>query len=332
MEGHDVSRLGELVLAWLLTRVDGRGTRGDLSRALKSFIDHQWSSGEWSTRLEETLAALQAEGLVDPSGRKGLALTREGRSRALSALGVERLAKGTTWKQLKRTHLVARSLGLASTPDTLARLRDADGLRAVLVQKQLGLPAPGTRSLAQLRDALCWKALGVETERPFTLAAVQALLLGRVAQSSREVSAPQALQQLAARGVGARRMDPDNLRLAALRSWLFPVVEPAPAAAPPASPLPAEDNLHAFAERVLHAARTATNGRFGEDRVFISHIWRAMQGSGLDERTFKNQLLQANQKRLLSLSRADMVELMDPADVAASEIRHLGATFHFIAL
>jgi hypothetical protein len=100
----------------------------------------------------------------------------------------------------------------------------------------------------------------------------------------------------------------------------------------PGTPAPrsAEEDLPTFAERVLRAARTSATGRFGDDRVFISHVWRAM--GGLDEQSFKNRLVEANQKRLLSLTRADMVELMDPTDVAASEIRHFGATFHFIAL
>jgi hypothetical protein len=107
-------------------------------------------------------------------------------------------------------------------------------------------------------------------------------------------------------------------------------VEPAPAH--PGSWSASEEGLHAFAERVLQVARGARAGRFGDDRVFISQVWRAMQRPGLDEQSFKGRLLEANQKRLLSLSRADMVEPMDPAELAASEIQHLGATFHFIAL
>jgi hypothetical protein len=319
-----------VVLAWLVTRAEGQGARSDVSRALKPLADHLWSSGEWSARLDALLARLVQEGLVRQSARKSLALTPEGRARALAALGVERLPKGTTWKQLKQTHLVALALGLAPSSANLARLGRAEGLRAVLVQKQLGGAAPGTQSLAQVRDALCWRQLGVETDKPFTLAAVQAVLLSRALQATRETAPAQALQQLAARSVGARRTDTESLRLAALRAWAFPAVEPAPAH--PGSWSASEEGLHAFAERVLQVARGARAGRFGDDRVFISQVWRAMQRPGLDEQSFKGRLLEANQKRLLSLSRADMVELMDPAELAASEIQHLGATFHFIAL
>jgi hypothetical protein len=329
MEGREVSRVGELALVWLLTRAEGKGARSDVSRALKPFADHRWSSGEWGGRLDETLARLGQDGLVTQNARKGLTLTAQGRARALEVLGVEHLPKGATWKQLKGTHLVALALGLTPSSTNLSRLGRAEGMRAVLVQKHLGLEPSQPRSLAQVRDLLCWRQLGVETDKPFTLAAVQAVLLGRELQASREVTAPQALQQLAARSVGARRTDTESLRLAALRAWTFPAGESAPASPAPASP---DESLRIFAEHVVRAARSSVAGRFGDDRVFISHVWRAMQGQGLDEQAFKRRLVEANQRRLLSLSRADMVELMDPAEVAASEVRHLGATFHFIAL
>jgi hypothetical protein len=337
MEGNEVSRVGRLALVWLLTRPEGKGSRSGLSSALKSFSSHRWSSSEWSTRLDESLAALESKGLVRQTARKGLLLTKEGRAQGLTFLGMERLPKGLDWKKLRLTHLTAHALQLPAS--SAGRLGKADDLRAVLVQKQLGLAGVGTRTLKQVRDELCWKQLGVETDKPFTLAAVQSFLLGQVLQASREVKPSQAMQQLAARSVGARRMDAESLRVAALQSWLIPSAEPArssglPRASEPTAQAsrPAEEGLHAFAERVLHIARGSASGRFGNDRVFISHVWRAMRGQGLDEHSFKNRLVEANQKRLLSLSRADMVELMDPADVAASEIHHLGSTFHFIAL
>ncbi|OJH36716.1 hypothetical protein [Cystobacter ferrugineus] len=342
MRGSEMSRVGELVLVWLLTRADGKGARSAVSSALKPFTAHRWSPGEWSTQLDAALGSLEAAGLIEQTARKGLGLTKEGRARALEFLGEPRLPKGLTWKKLRLTWLTARALELPNSQGE--KLGAAGHLRAVLVQKQLGLERVGARTLKQVQDELCWKQLGVTTDKPFTLAAVQSLLLGRVLQSSREVKASQALEQLAARKVGARRTDAESLRLAALQSWLLPASSPTPQAtatstperAPEPVPAPeprsADETLPAFAERVLSTARAATSGRFGEDRVFISHVWRALGDSSLDERTFKNRLIEANQKRLLSLSRADMVNLMDPADVSASETRYLGATFHFIAL
>lgn len=334
MRGSEVSRVGDLVLAWLLTRAEGKGARSGVSSALKPFTAHRWSAGEWSTHLDEALEALETGGFIEQTARKGLGLTKEGKARGLKFLGLER-AKGLSWKTLRLTHLTALSLGLPSAQGE--KFGKVGHLRAVLVQKQRGLGRVGTRTLKQVQDELCWKQLGVTTDKPFTLAAAQSFLLGQVAESSRELKASQAMEQLAARQAGARRTDAESLRQAIVQSWLLPTSEPveakpaAPSAPAPKAP-PQEEALPAFAERVLHTARTATSGRFGEDRVFISHVWRAMGEPSLDERTFKNRLIEANQKRLLSLSRADMVDVMNSADVSASETRHLGATFHFVSL
>jgi|GEM_PF-4736930 len=95
-------------------------------------------------------------------------------------------------------------------------------------------------------------------------------------------------------------------------------------------------SLRDFARQVLEAARALEpNSRavFGDDKAFVSHVYRAMAAETrgtLEE--FKARLMEANRAHLLNLSRADMVELMDRTDVQESEIRYLGATFHFIGL
>lgn len=335
MQGSEVSRVGELVLAWLLTRAEGKGTRGKVAEALRPFTAHRWSAGEWNAQLDETLGALEAGGWLERSARRGLGLTREGRARALKFLALERVPKGLTWNKVWSTFLTAQALNVpASRREKLGRSKD---LRAVLVQQRQGLGPVGERSLQAVQDELCWKQLGVTTNKPFSLVNVRAFLLGQVLQSTREVTASQALEQLAARQVGARRTDPNSLRQAAIQSWLLPPPEPSPtkAAVPapaPTPPPPADEPLPNFAERVMRTARALKSGRYGEDRVFISHVWRALGEPSLDERAFKQRLLSANQQRLLSLGRADMVEWMNPQDVSASEIRYLGSTFHFIAL
>jgi hypothetical protein len=95
-------------------------------------------------------------------------------------------------------------------------------------------------------------------------------------------------------------------------------------------------DLDVFAKRVVEAARESRSGRFGSDKVFVAHVWKALQDDpafaamGLDG--FKHRLAEANNARLLDLSRADMVEAMDLDDVELSEVPYLGATFHFIRL
>lgn len=80
-------------------------------------------------------------------------------------------------------------------------------------------------------------------------------------------------------------------------------------------------------------ARVPESGRFGARKVFVSAIWGALVAQGY--RTsgfegFKAQLVAAQRAQLLSLARADLVAAMPAATVAASEISHDGATYHFV--
>lgn len=128
-----------------------------------------------------------------------------------------------------------------------------------------------------------------------------------------------------------------------MRDAVTPATEQAestPASAPEApQPPPAQserDELSEFADRVNEAARAATTGKFGPNKVFISHVWNTLKNDepfrslGLDG--FKQRLTDANRAGLLALSRADLVEAMDPADVDQSETPYLNATFHFIQI
>jgi hypothetical protein len=85
---------------------------------------------------------------------------------------------------------------------------------------------------------------------------------------------------------------------------------------------------------VRELADTSPTGHFGEHKVFISHVWdrfREDQASnGMTREEFDRRLVEANRENLLTLSRADLVDAMDPADVQASEIRLSHSTFHFI--
>jgi hypothetical protein len=52
----------------------------------------------------------------------------------------------------------------------------------------------------------------------------------------------------------------------------------------------------------------------------------------MDLPAFKQRLAEANNARLLDLSRADLVQAMDPDDVHLSEVTYLNAVFHFIRI
>lgn len=360
-------RLSGIALCWLMTRSERRGTRKELEDALRPFVEHQLSRAEWKLRFEALMEALLGGGTVAVRGRSGLELTPAGRTEVLRFLQLDQPPRGLTWKKLKATYLVARSLDLPPSKAVVARMKDADGVRAAALQRQHGLDAEEGLTLAQARDRLLWRQLGVETDRPFTLSAVQAHLLGQMLDA-KTTDPRKGVEQLAARAAGAPRVDAEAVRLSLMRRWAVARVEgdaedepelraatspeaPAtrPAIATQAASANAEAATHvsegerdtkpgappstaAFAERVLSVARALPTGRFGANKVFISHVWKALQPEWNTREAFDAALLEANRTRLLSLTRADLVSAMNPKDVAESEVRSFGASFHFVVV
>ncbi|QAT83214.1 hypothetical protein EJ065_1615 [Corallococcus coralloides] len=319
------TRLQGLALAWLATRSEKKaGTRTELTKTLHAFVEHRWSRGEWSGRFDALLTELLEDKLVEARGRSGLALTGAGRQQALKFLRVDS-PKGLTWKRVKQQHLLAKGLGLPGSKPALGRLSDADGVRALVLKRAHKLEGPETPTLAQVRDRLLWRQLGVETDEAFSLRAVQAHLLGQLLEQ--EVRDPKrGVEQLAARAVGAARVDAEVVRMAALREWVL--AEPEKARVRPLS-----TDTSSFARRVLDAAGAVPpSGRFGDNKVFISHVWKALRPEWADRPAFNEALLEANRANQLSLGRADLLAAMNPRDITESEVRAVGATFHFVVL
>lgn len=99
---------------------------------------------------------------------------------------------------------------------------------------------------------------------------------------------------------------------------------------------PKDAGLKLFAYWVLESAKRSKTGKFGDDRIFISHAWkqykRDQKPKGLDLDGFKERLVEANRERFLSLVCADMAPMMDSTDVRESETRYLSATFHLLCI
>jgi len=80
--------------------------------------------------------------------------------------------------------------------------------------------------------------------------------------------------------------------------------------------------------------RIGADGRFGDEKVFVSAIWQYLEDDGrladwsLDR--FKRWLVKANSDQLLDLARADAQGDMDSRLVEESEIIDQGAAFHFV--
>jgi hypothetical protein len=105
-----------------------------------------------------------------------------------------------------------------------------------------------------------------------------------------------------------------------------------------------EETLEEFAARVIATARRMPNdsqtgqesrgARFGEHRVFIRAVFDEMarEPGAQTWEAFIARLLEANRARMLSLSRADLVEAMHPRDVAESRITYFGSEFNFVVV
>src|SRR5690348_7270037 len=94
-------------------------------------------------------------------------------------------------------------------------------------------------------------------------------------------------------------------------------------------------NAAATADMILTAAEQVTGaGSWHGKKVFIAAVYEAldMAGRGVSREEFGATLVSLHQARLLRLSRADLVEAMPRAMVAASEVVHEGERFHFVRI
>ena len=295
-----MTRLHQLALAWLSFQPGGRGTAAALARALSPLAPNQ----KWDALLDE----LAADGGVTRDGTR-IALTEGGRAAAGS------LTAGVRGFAALKQSIVARALGLEPSRENLRRIARSDGLRAGIVARARGLH---TTTPGETRRALAWRLVGVDSAAPVTTASLLLHFLSRELGGIRGHSADDAFAQLAALLAEAHRRDAGALRQALFARWLDdrPV---------------GEEALGRFAARVLEVGRKTADGRFGPDKLFVSALLRALPHER-DPTALKDRLLQAHRAGLLALSRADLVEAMDPREVESSEIRYMGATFHFLNL
>jgi hypothetical protein len=349
---RDLSPLGALVLLWLSTRqkpVEGQGTRAELDKALAPLLEGRWSGAEQRGVVDEEIDALERAKQLTRGKKTNLVLTDEGRRAGLAALGVTvRPGKGD-WRTVKK-YLLAPALGfsLSTTKLSAKSVLDTERVRARILKQRYTLRVSDHPTLSQAANALVWRALGVDTKERLTLKAIRTLVLNRELGAVKQQDHDSALAQLAAKAVEATRAGADELQMTVLRRWATGVEVVLPISEPKAAngaaevvkptvaeaPVPESDDK-AFADRVLTAARTSPTGRFGENKVFISHIFRKLLEEGAiaaDSDAFKDRLVAVHRGGLLSLSRADLVGAMDPRDVASSEASYLGATFHFVRI
>jgi hypothetical protein len=341
-----------LVLARLLTTGEKGEPASKIKKDLEPLLSHRWAGAALTERIDGTLTVLESMDLVVrvPGKTRKTApkfvLSPAGHREGLEFLGVTQLRPKTTWAVLRKNYLPARALGLAPSSDAQFKaLSSEPGFQALLLKHQFGLRTAEIPKPDEATDALAWKLIGFDGEdRKFNPKNVKTAMFNRALGDSRATDFKKGATRLLAQSISARRDDPKELRDAVLRGWIdqdergaipgaSTITTPELSSPPPTgSPL----DLPAFAEQVKAAARECSAGRFGDNKVFIVHVWKAVQDNPafqtLDLSAFKKRLTEANNARLLDLSRADLVQAMDPDDVSQSEVHYLNATFHFVRI
>jgi hypothetical protein len=279
-----------------------------------------------SERVAEVVAALRAAGLVTPKGQQA---TAAGRARALEYLDVTELPPRANWGTVKARYLVPKALGLSPGSDEAKATADGKRFAALLLKRKLGLPVGTGGTLNAVLEAIACRQLGYPDHA--TLKSLIPTLLGKAIGGDRPIGGTDAEQVVPRVLLGTKHGGVNGLREVALAGWLDGGGSPEPDRRPePPEPF----DLEAFANTVRSAARTCPTGRFGDNKVFISHVWRQLKDeprfAPLGLRGFKDKLLEANRENLLTLSRADLYQDQDPADLQASETNYGNAVFHFI--
>jgi hypothetical protein len=332
---RNVSATESIVLVRLLVGGEKGETRPKIQKDLEPLLAHRWAGTMLTERIERVLATLESTGLLTiiPGKTKRTAakyvLTAEGHRRSLEFLGVPQLRPKTTWAVLRKTYLPACVLGIPASTETLFKaLASEPAFQAVLLKQQFNLSIGELPKPDEATDSLAWKLIGFEGEnRKFNPKNVKTAIFNRALGDGHMTDFKKAAARLLAQRIGARRDDAKELRDAVVRSLIDREEN---------GPIQPAFDLPSFAERVKSVARGCPTGRFGENKVFISHVWKALQFDPKFETmeldTFKEHLAQANNVRLLDLTRADLVQAMDADDIRQSEVHYLNATFHFVRI
>jgi hypothetical protein len=297
----------------------------DLRRDVGKLLGFEFSVAQ----LDDVRKELADAGFLTKGKRQTFTLTDSGRERALRFLGIEELPPRTNWSLAVSRYLFPKATGLSA--EAAAKLDSGDKLAAFILKRKYELTGEAGSTVSQVLEAVACKELGFSGET--TLNGVLCFVLNRLIGSD-GLAKDKLAQQLPLFETGLTSIKADAVRNTIVRDWLGG----APSTSQPHESLPAEPfDLTAFAATVRALAQgSPAEDRFHDNKVFIAALWRASQQEPnfprLSLPDFKERLVEANSQNLLHLSRADLVQAMDPNLVADSETAYLNATFHFVLL
>jgi hypothetical protein len=308
----------DLLLLRLLPATRKPPVAGIVRKTLDAVLAARLSSEEFDDLVRQA----RSDGLL----AQGLRLTDAGRARALAILGLDAAPPRLQWRTIQSRYLTPLALGLP-VPAPGEKSLTGDQVKVQAMARRLGLSVRRTATVQNLMTALVGKDLGFPDETDWKRMLRRALSRRL---NAGEVLTTKEIQKQFPRvtlDLPPTRKNPLPARL--IRDYL---------ARRPADPVPAETtfDLAAFAATVRTAARHCPTGRYGENKVFISHLHRYLRDEPsfppLELDMFKSRLAEANAAGLIELARADLVQDMDPADVRDSEIRRLTGLFHFVTI
>jgi hypothetical protein len=281
------------------------------------------------SQLDDVRNELADAGFLTKGKRHTFTLTDAGRERALRFLGVDELPTRTNWSSAIGRFLLPKAAGLSA--DAAAKLDSGDKLAAFILKRKYELAGRAGSTVSQVLEAVACKELGFPDET--TLNGLLCVVLSRLIGSER-LAKDKLVRQLPLFETGLAAVKADAARNKIVRDWLGGAPStPQPHELSPAEPF----DLTAFAATVRALAEgSQAEDRFHDNKVFIAPLWRASQQEPSFPRLslpeFKQHLVEANSRNLLHLSRADLVQAMDPQLVADSETSYLNASFHFVLI
>jgi hypothetical protein len=318
--------LEDLILARLSVKTKSRPSPSEVVRSLYPFVELNLTLPEWRARFSQTLESLRNAQLVESNA---LMLTGTGAARLQTALGLNAAPSAKDWRAFKVKYL-ARLVLAGTRADRSAAVNPA----LEVLGDQLATPAGARKTHSQVVNA--WLARTLDLGPKVTFGAVRAALLARELGVPARPDLEQVVRLAVAKVAGSRSARQEDVLQALTSRWLQGEAEHrsengrlASRAATDANSTPTN-----LLEKVRAAALSSAVRRFGANKVFIASVWEALRRdpevSALGELGFKQALAEAHRRGSLVLARADLVAAMDPHDVAASEVQHLNATYHFI--
>ena len=304
--------------------VSASAVRRDVGKLLGSEL----STADFDSLRSELASA----GFLTKGKRNTFALTDSGREPALQFLGIAELPAQINWSTVIATYLFPKAAGLPA--EAAAELDSGDKLAAFILKRKYGLAAQAGSTVNQVLEAVACERLGFPHEMTLSglLCGVLSTLIGsRAIHQRKACQKATAVRDRANSRQCRRRTVQGGSGLAGRHAAIWASAAPARTAAGRRAV-----RLDCLCrERAKALSRPSPpEDRFHDNKVFIAALWRATQEEPsfplLSLPEFKQRLVEANSQNLLHLSRADLVQAMDPQLVADSETAYLNATFHFV--